>query len=261
MSEVPQPPVLEMREVTVAAMRDATLTVLEAVNWTVQPGEFQVIGGQQHSGKSDLLMLAAGLMNPVEGSCRVFGQETRSFGEAQLAERLRVGFVLQGGRLFNRMTLRENVMLPLQYHKNLTAEAAAAAVEALLADMELTAFADMTPSNLAAVWRQRAALARALALQPEVLLLDNPLSGQGARHRQWQLQFLDRLWRGHELFGGRPMTLVVTTDDLRPWQHSQRQFALLHEKRLVSLGQWTEIENTSHPTVKELMAELVEATK
>ena len=58
----------------------------------------------------------------------------------------------------------------------------------------------------AANWRQRAALARALILKPEVLLLDNPLAGLGARHLQWWLRFLDQLWRGHEWFGGRPMT-------------------------------------------------------
>jgi ABC-type transporter Mla maintaining outer membrane lipid asymmetry ATPase subunit MlaF len=257
MSEDPKPAVLEMREVKVASMRDSSFTVLEAVNWTVAPGEFWVIGGQQYSGKSDLLMLAAGLMNPVEGSCRVFGRETQSFGEAQLAQRLRVGFVFQGGQLFSRLTIAENVALPLCYQKNLTAPEAARMVEGLLEIMELTPFADVTPSNVAAVWRHRAALARALTLQPEVLLLDNPLSGLGARHRQWLLQFLDHLWLGHDLSAGRPMTLAVTTDDLRPWQNERRKFAVLHDKNFVPLGRWTEIENTDHPTVKELMAELV----
>ena len=70
--------------------------------------------------------------------------------------------------------------------------------------MELTPFADVTPANVAANWRQRAALARALIFKPELLLLDNPLAGLGARHRQWWLRFLDQLWRGHEcLAAGR----------------------------------------------------------
>jgi ABC-type transporter Mla maintaining outer membrane lipid asymmetry ATPase subunit MlaF len=188
----------------------------------------------------------------------VFGRETQSLGEDHLAERLRIGFVFQGGQLFNRLTIGENVALPLCYQKNLTAPEAAQAVAGLLEIMELTPFADVAPSSVAAVWRHRAALARALVLEPELLLLDNPLAGLGTRHRQWLLQFLDQLWQGHELAGGRPMTLAVTTDDLRPWQNVWRKFAVLHEKKFVPLGLWTEIENTAHPTVKELMAELVE---
>lgn len=261
MSEASQPAILEMREATVTAMRDPSVSVLEAVNWSVSSGEFWVIGGQQHSGKSDLLMLAAGLMNPAAGTCRVFGCEMPSPGEVPLAERLRVGFVFQGGQLFNRLTIEENVALPLRYQKNLTAAEAARAVEGLLALMELTPFADVTPANVAATWRHRAALARALALQPELLLLDNPLSGLGARHRQWLLPFLDQLGRGHELAGRRSMTLAVTTDDLRPWRNAQRTFALLHEKKFVPLGHWAEMENTGHPMVKELMADLVETPK
>jgi ABC-type transporter Mla maintaining outer membrane lipid asymmetry ATPase subunit MlaF len=96
-------------------------------------------------------------------------------------------------------------------------------------------------------------LARALALQPELLLLDNPLAGLGVRHRQWLQQFLDRLWRGHEWFGGRPLTLVVATEDLRPWQDAQRKFALLHEKKFIPLGSWAEIENMEHAAIQELM--------
>ena len=252
------PAAIDLREVTVASMHDASLTVVEAVNWSVLPGEFWVIGGQQYSGKSDLLMLAAGLMHPVAGTCRVFGFETESFGEAQLAERLRVGFVFQGGQLFNRLTVAENIALPLCYQKNLTMAQATQAIGGWLEIMELAPFAEMTPSSVAAGWRHRAALARALVLKPELLLLDNPLSGFGPRHRQWLLQFLDRLWHGHELFDGRPVTLAVTTDDLRPWQNPRRKFALLHEKKFTAIGPWAELERTDHPTVKELMAELVE---
>ena len=93
-----------MRGVSVGAMRDIGFIVLEDVNWSVAPGEFWVVAGQQHSGKSDLLMLAAGLMAPVTGECKLFGTETRTFGEAELAERLRVGFVFAGGQLFNQLT-------------------------------------------------------------------------------------------------------------------------------------------------------------
>jgi ABC-type transporter Mla maintaining outer membrane lipid asymmetry ATPase subunit MlaF len=260
MSENQNIPAIEMRGVSVAAMRDTSFIVVEDVNWSVAAGEFWVIAGQEHSGKSDLLMLAAGLMPPAAGSYKLFGNDTGNFGEAELAERLRVGFVFQGGHLFNQLTIAENVALPLQYGQNLSPGAAALEVQALLELMELAPLADVTPSNIAANWRQRAALARALILKPEVLLLDNPLSGLGARHLQWWLRFLDRLSRGHEQLGGGPMTIAATADDLRPWQNARRKFALLRDKRFIPLGSWNEIETANDPIVKELLAVQLETT-
>jgi ABC-type transporter Mla maintaining outer membrane lipid asymmetry ATPase subunit MlaF len=252
MSENQNIPAIEMRGVNVAAMRDASFIVVENVNWSVAAGEFWVVAGQEHSGKSDLLLLAAGLMPPAAGRCKLFGNDTQSFGEAELAERLRVGFVFQGGQLFNQLTIAENVALPLQYHRDLARGAAEQNARALLERMELAPLADVTPANVTANWRQRAALARALILQPEVLLLDNPLAGLGARHRNWWLRFLEQLSRGHEPSGGGPMTIAVTADDLRPWQSARRKFALLHEKKFIPLGGWNEVESSSDPVVKEL---------
>jgi ABC-type transporter Mla maintaining outer membrane lipid asymmetry ATPase subunit MlaF len=260
MSENLTIPAIEMRGVTVAAMRDASLTVVADVNWSVAAGEFWVVAGPERSGKSDLLMLAAGLMLPTAGCYRLFGSETKHFGEAELAERLRVGFVFQGGHLFNQLTIAENVALPLRYRKNLAAEDGAQPVAAMLELLELTPLADVTPANLAAHWRQRAALARALILQPEVLLLDNPLTGLGARHQQWWLQFLDRLAHGHEWFGGGPVTLVVTADDLRPWKNERRKFALLRDKKFLPVGGWPEVESHCDPALKELLAGPLETT-
>jgi ABC-type transporter Mla maintaining outer membrane lipid asymmetry ATPase subunit MlaF len=94
-----------------------------------------------------------------------------------------------------------------------------------------------------------------LILKPELVLLDQPLGGLGARHRQWLLQFLEQLQRGHEWFGGRPLTLVVTTDDLRAWRHEQRQFAVLDKKTFSVLGSWREVESARSHAVKELLAE------
>src|ERR1019366_1761459 len=131
-------PAIEMRGASVGAMRDESFTVVENVNWSVSGGEFWVIAGQEHSGKSDLLMLAAGLMPPVAGSYNLFGNDTKNFGEAELAERLRVGFVFQGGQLFNQLTIAENVALPLRYQKNLTPDEAATEVNELLELMELS---------------------------------------------------------------------------------------------------------------------------
>ena len=140
--------------------------------------------------------------------------------------------------------------------------AAAREVQSLLELMELTPLADVTPANVATNWRQRAALARALILKPEVLLLDNPLSGLGGRHLQWWLRLLDLLWHGHEWSGGRPMTMVVTTDDLSRlagWQNADRKFALLRDKKFIPLGSWRAVEAGNDPVVKELLAVPLEA--
>ena len=121
-------------------------------------------------------------------------------------------------------TIAENVALPLRYHRNLPIEEMADTVETLLELLEINDYADLTPANVAASWRQRVALARALVLKPELLLLDNPLTpGLGTRHRQWLLNFLDQLNRGHKFFGDQPMTIVATTDDLRALLHPRRR--------------------------------------
>jgi ABC-type transporter Mla maintaining outer membrane lipid asymmetry ATPase subunit MlaF len=258
MSENQNIPAIEMRGVNVAAMRDASFTVVENVNWSVAAGEFWVVAGQEHSGKSDLLMLAAGLMPPAAGICKLFGNDTKYFGEAELAERLRVGFVFQGGHLFNQLTIAENVALPLRYQKNLTPEAVAPEVNGLLELMELAPLAEATPADVAANWRQRAALARALILKPEILLLDNPLAALGARHRQWWLRFLEQLSQGHERLGGVPMTIAATADDLNPWRNARRKFAVLRDKQFIPLGGWNKVEVAGDPVVKELLAATAE---
>ena len=258
MSDTQNMAVIEMRGVSVATMYDVSFAVVEEVNWLVAAGEFWVIAGTQHSGKSDLLMMTAGLMSPAKGSYKLFGMETQMFGEAELPERLRVGFVFEGGHLFHHLTIRENVALPQQYHRDLPSAAAAQEAQTLLDLMELTPLADITPTNISNNWLQRAALARALMLKPEVLLLDNPLGRLRGRHLHWWLRFLDRLGRGHEWFGGKPMTLIVATDELRPWQGAHRKFALLRDKKFCPLGSWNEVASANDPVVKELLAVPVE---
>ncbi|MGA2247818.1 MAG: ATP-binding cassette domain-containing protein [Verrucomicrobiota bacterium] len=249
-----QQPIVEMNGMQVVALRDPSLVVLENVNWLVRPGEFWVVAGPQHSGKSDLLLHAAGLMTPAEGVCRVFGCDTVEFGEAHLAERLRLGFVFADGKLFNQLTIAENIALPLRYHRNPPEAETARAVAALLELLELTPYANLTPGNVAAAWRQRAALGRALALKPELLLLDNPNGGSTARHRNWLVNFLDQLWRGHAFFDQRPATIVVTADDLHVWQHPRRMFAALHEGGFSVLGAWGGADFARHQAIQELLA-------
>jgi len=152
----------------------------------------------------------------------------------------------------------QNLALPLRYHRNLAQGEAEAAVRDLLEAAELTPWANRTPGVLGRSWQKRVGLARALALQPEILLVDNPLAGLDLRHTNWWLGFLDQLSKGHPLQQGRPVTLVVTTADLRPWEGHARQFAILKHQRLRVLGTWTQLQAASEGLLHELLTETKE---
>jgi ABC-type transporter Mla maintaining outer membrane lipid asymmetry ATPase subunit MlaF len=251
----PAAPVLEMREVTVAARRDPAAAVAEAVNWTVRRGEFWVVGAPQHSGKSDFLLFAGGMAAPARGEYYFLGERMPIFEEARLAHRLKLGFVFDGGQLLGQLTIAENIALPLQYHRDLAFGETAARVEAALELAGLTPWADRRPEQLGRSWRQRAGLARSLMLQPEVLLLDSPLTGLDVRHTFWWLGLLDQLARGHPFLDHRPLTLVVTADDLRPWRRHANRVACLAGRRLRVLGDWAAAERCEEATLRELLAE------
>jgi phospholipid/cholesterol/gamma-HCH transport system ATP-binding protein len=112
---------------------------------------------------------------------------------------------------------------------------------------------DRTPGAIARNWQKRVGLARALILQPEVLLVDNPLIGLDLRHIGWWVDFLQELSRGHKLLGGRPLTLIVTTADLRPWKGQPCRFATLRNKRFSVVGGWSQIEAETGELVRELL--------
>ncbi len=245
---------IDMRGVSAGSMRDLSTVVVEDVNWSVKPGDWWVISGLQGSGKTDFLALTGGMMAPTSGTYHFLGEEMPIFEDHRLKERLKLGFVFESGQLFNHLTVSENVSLPLRYHRNLSLDEVDAEVRQLLDLTELAPWADSTPGAIARNWQRRAGLARALALRPEVLLLDNPLAGLDLRHRAWWTNLLEQLSRGHEWLNGRPLTLVVTTNDLRLWRGGQRQFALLKNKRFVVLGGWAEVEAASDELVRELRA-------
>jgi len=244
----PGPPAIEMRGVAFGAMSDPSATVAEDVNWTVNPGEFWVVAGSQRSGKTDFLLLTDGLLPPVRGTYRFFNEAMPIFEDERLAERLRLGLVFDGGQLFNHLTIAENVALPLRYHRSVASRDAEPRVQAMLELTELLPFANSTPAAIARNWQKRAGLARALILQPDVLLLDNPLTGLDARHTSWWLGFLDRL-----SLRDQPMTIIATADDLRAWRGHAQRVACLIGKRLLVLGDWSEADRRGEAAVRDLL--------
>ena len=223
---------VDMVDVAVAPPHNPAEPLVTDVNWQVQRDEFWLVAGPQQSGKTLLLQLAAGLLRPLQGTCRVFGAELAGErGEEHLPARRRVGVVFDGGgRLFSQLTVQENVSLPLRYCDG--ADVAAIRTQELLTGLDLDEWRDRRPRSLSRSWCQRVALARALALRPELLLLDNPLRNLDARHLDWWLETLGQLAAGHPALGGRPVTLVAATDELRAWRGIGARHALLQGRRL-----------------------------
>jgi phospholipid/cholesterol/gamma-HCH transport system ATP-binding protein len=251
----PDAPVIEMRGVSVGTLRNPQVTVLEEVDWTVNAQDYWVIAGLQGSGKSDLIAMTDGLMPPAAGTYRLFGIEMPIYDEALLDVRLRVGMVFDGGQLFHNLTIAQNIALPLRYHKTMPLEEAESLVKEVLELTGLTSFGDNMAGSVGRNLKKRAGLARALILRPEVMLLDNPLGGLDLRQIAWWLNFLGQLSAGHAFLNGKPMTLVVTAEDLRPWRDRGKQFAILQQKRFVVVGSQPELAAHKEPLVKELLAE------
>lgn len=248
-------PILEMTGVSVPSRENPDAPILENVNWSVHPGEYWLIGGLHGSGKTDLLSMTADLTPPNRGSFRLFGREMPVTGDQFLAERLRIGLVFDGGQLFHSLTIEENIALPLRYHRELDQGNLDNSVKTILELTGLSAYAGRLPGNLGRAWQTRAGLARALVLQPEILLLDNPAGGLDSRHVQWWMDTLDQLSSGRGFFEGRPLTLVVAAEDLRPWRNRAAHFAVLQNRQFNSLGHHPQLGRLTDPLVKELLAE------
>jgi ABC-type transporter Mla maintaining outer membrane lipid asymmetry ATPase subunit MlaF len=230
-------PALEMTGVSVGSRRDPEHVVLEGVNWRVAAGEFWAIGGLHTTGKTDFMFLTAGLLRPVAGTYQAFGQDLfQGAEEERLLTQQRLGLVFDGGQLLHHLTVAENVALPLCYHQDATLEDVEVRVAALLRFTGLEEWAARTPVGVPRNLQQRAGLARAIALDPDVLLVDSPLVGVDPREAAWWVDTLGGLAVGHPLLGEQRITVVVSGDDLRPWRGRADRFAVLRGRRFVPLG-------------------------
>jgi ABC-type transporter Mla maintaining outer membrane lipid asymmetry ATPase subunit MlaF len=246
-------PAIDMRAVTVGSLRHPGVTVLDRVNWRVIPGEFWVVAGHHASGKSDLLMTLAGLVGPHAGDYDLFGERMPVFEESRLATRLKVGLVFNGGQLLNPLTLGDNITLPLRYHANLDPPEGLRRVGPILEALELRPWLARLPGEVGRHWRQRAGLARALVLKPNLLLLDDPLSGLDARHTAWWLRFLKEVFGGQQSLVPQPLTVVVTTDSLGPWCGVATHCALLENGTLLPMGCLQAREMREHGRLQEYL--------
>lgn len=220
MSESHLEPVLELEGVDVPAPGMPTVPVVRGVNWRVMPGERWLLRGPARSGKSSVVGVAAGLIRPVAGRHRLFGQDLTELREVdRTVLRRKVGVVFGGGgRLFPTLTVLENLALPLQYHAGSLGRPDMDRVGHLLSTLDLKRYARWWPGDLPRWVAQRVALARALVLAPTVLLLDEPTLGLAGEEVVWWRTFAGREAVEDARTPMGPTTWVVAASNPGDWE-------------------------------------------
>src|SRR3982751_5577848 len=175
MSPSPDSPVIE---VTNLVRKFGDRTVINNISFTAPPGETLVIMGGSGCGKSTLLRHIIGSMKPTSGSVKIFGQEITTMNEREIADvRRRFGMLFQSGALLASLTVGENVALPLLQHTDNSADEIDEIVNERLKMVGLSGFENLKPAEISGGMKKRVGLARALALDPELLFSDEPTSG------------------------------------------------------------------------------------
>jgi ABC-type transporter Mla maintaining outer membrane lipid asymmetry ATPase subunit MlaF len=217
---------------------DGSDTLLQAVDWRIAAADFWVVVGGPASGKTSLLLTAAGLNRPGGGTLRLLGRDLAgATEEEQVNWRRQIGFVFKnGGRLLHPLTVAENLALPLQYHLDWDYQEVQKKVDQLLERAELSAVAHATPSRLSVWAQQRVSLMRALAVPTQALFLDNPLRGLSGREERWWLDMLRELHERYETPARTPLTIVASSDDFRGWLDLASHFALIQGNQLRVFG-------------------------
>ena len=153
-------------------------TVLDGINLEVLPGETMVIMGGSGCGKSTLLRIMIGSIKPTSGEVFVLGRDLAHMSEPEIDElRKRIGILFQSGALFNSMTVGENIALPLREHTKLHRDVIDLQVTIKLNQVSLLQARDKLPAQISGGMKKRAGLARALAMDPQILFYDEPSAG------------------------------------------------------------------------------------
>ena len=229
--------------------RFGEFTALDEVTFTVGEGELVALVGPSGSGKSTLLRVVAGLERQDAGVVKIHGEDAALLGPGDR----RIGFVFQHYALFRHMTVFDNVAFGLRVRprrERPTGSEIKAAVKDLLALVELDALGARYPSELSGGQQQRVALARALAVQPRVLLLDEPFGALDARVRKQLRQWLRQL---HDEV--KVTTILVTHDSEEACEVADR-VAVMHEARIAQIGTASELAlGTANPFLESFLAE------
>lgn len=223
-------------------------TVLNGVDLEVAHGKTLIILGRSGMGKSVLLKLIIGLQKPDSGSIQIDGKEIVGLSLVQLNEiRRRIGFLFQNAALYDSLTVAENVAFPLKRHTDMPAAEQKDRVHELLSRVGMGEVGDKMPAEISGGMRKRVGLARALALNPEIMLSDEPTAG------------LDPIAAGEindlirELKQERKMSSIVVTHDMHSAKTVSDSVALLDKGDIVIQGSFEDLETSNDPFVSEFL--------
>jgi len=223
-------------------------TVLDGVSLRVRRAETLAVLGRSGTGKSVLLKLLIGLQRPDAGSVRVAGQEVGQLEGNGLNEvRKKIGFLFQQAALYDSLTVEENVAFPLRRHLRLSDEERKERARELLAGVGMDRDLEKLPSEISGGMQKRVGLARALALDPEIVLLDEPTAGlDPITADEIGNMIVDQKKK-------RRMTAVVVTHDIRGARMFADRVVLLNEGHVVAEGSFEEIQKNEDPFVQAFL--------
>jgi phospholipid/cholesterol/gamma-HCH transport system ATP-binding protein len=222
--------------------------VLDDVSFDVPPGCGFVILGRSGTGKSVTLRHIISLVQPDRGRVFVGGDEISALTGAELSRvRRKIGFLFQNAALFDSITVGENVAFPMRRHMKLKEQEIRQRVLERLESVGLEREYDKMPADLSGGMRKRAGLARALALDPAILLVDEPSAGlDPITADEIDGLLLDRKTRGG-------VTLIVVTHNIPSARRLGDELAMLHDGRIIARGPAAELDRSSDPLVRAFM--------
>ena len=222
-----------------------SLAVLRGVTLEVPRGLCMAVMGGSGTGKSVLIKHVVGLLQPDEGAVWVLDQRVDRLGEVELDRlRLRTGFLFQGGALFDSMTVGANLDFILARHSSIDSAARQERIMEALRWVGLPDKADNYPASLSGGQKKRIALARAIILQPDILLCDEPTTGLDPVSVRMVSDLLVRL---RDEFG---ITIVSITHDLLCAEITADRACFLHEGRVIGAGTLRELQADHHPVLR-----------
>ena len=222
--------------------------ILKDVSLSIQDGETMVILGASGSGKSTLLKLIIGLLRPTSGKVLVNGKDMAKLSEQELnEERRHMGMVFQYSALFDSMNVKENVAFGLRMHTKLSEKEIEKVVQEKLKLVGLEGIEDLMPSSLSGGMKKRVSLARAIALEPDIILYDEPTAGLDPI-RSTDISLLIR--NTQKVMHA---TSVVVTHDLKSAEMIADRMAFLYEGSFLAIGKPEELYASKDERVRQFM--------
>src|SRR5271169_4279354 len=243
---------------TVMSVKDRRLQygeqeILHGINFDVARSETLVILGGSGSGKSTLLRTLVGLEKPSAGQIWMKGQDIATISRAQMDEiRKKIGMSFQGGALFGSMTVGENVALPLREHTKLEESTIEIIVRLKLDQVGLAGFENYMPSELSGGMKKRAAVARALAMDPDILFFDEPSAGLDPIIAAGIDHLINQLKKAFH------MTIIVVTHELASAFLIADRMVLIDKGNVVAIGTADEMRSSKHPRVRQFLDRIPE---